>query len=375
MIADGVNTMRIVLRFRADGHEWVVTRARHRNAAASVDKLTSPTGGGPNVDGARNVTERITELVGLDHDQFTRAVVLPQGRFDLLLRATESQRTEILSSILGLGDIAVTRELVTATRDRWAEHAGRARRAPPALPGRSRRRPRIRRGGRAGGPRSVSRPSRPARDVATAAERRATACRHTARSAGACARGGAAGTARSGRGARRAAGAGRGAARRAAAVGRRRRLLPMPPSATSSRRSTSCSAGSRRGMRWPLARASLAVVAESVDKDAARLSSLKDELAALGAAAPASVLDPALVAADDAARREVAAVSLQVAAAEQAGRESRAAWRALEDARREVVAHRATLDAAGGPATGARRRARHRRGRPQGRGARRRDGG
>ena len=123
MIADGLNTMRIELRFQADDHEWVVTRARHRNASAPVDKLTSPTGGGPNVDGARQVTERVTELVGLDHDQFTRAVVLPQGRFDLLLRATERQRTEILSSILGLGDIAATRAEAERVRDTWNERA------------------------------------------------------------------------------------------------------------------------------------------------------------------------------------------------------------------------------------------------------------
>ena len=123
MIADGVNTMRVELQFHADEHDWVVTRARHRNASAPIDKLTSPTGGGPNVDGARQVNERVNELVGLDHDQFTRAVVLPQGRFDLLLRATEKQRTEILSSILGLGDIALTRERVEAVRDQWVPHA------------------------------------------------------------------------------------------------------------------------------------------------------------------------------------------------------------------------------------------------------------
>ncbi len=248
MIADGVNTMRIVLRFRADGHEWVVTRARHRNTAASVDKLTSPTGGGPNVDGARNVTERITELVGLDHDQFTRAVVLPQGRFDLLLRATESQRTEILSSILGLGDVAVTRELVTATRDRWAEHAvvlGERRQrypADPAAASASAAADALADRGASRGPHCGARRGhgRRAAGDGVPAHRR---------SAGACARGGAAGTARSGSGARRAAGAGRGAARRAAAVGRGGGCCRCRPRRHRRRRSPSCSAGSRRGMR------------------------------------------------------------------------------------------------------------------------------
>ena len=134
MIADGLNTIRVELRFRADDHEWVVTRARHRNSSAPIDKLTSPTGGGPNVDGARPVTDRVTELVGLDHDQFTRAVVLPQGRFDLLLRATEKQRTEILSSILGLGDIAATRAAAERVRDTWNERAIEVRTQRSHLP-------------------------------------------------------------------------------------------------------------------------------------------------------------------------------------------------------------------------------------------------
>ena len=51
MICDGVNTMSIELTFHANDHDWVVTRARHRNAAAPIDKLVSPTGGGPNIDG------------------------------------------------------------------------------------------------------------------------------------------------------------------------------------------------------------------------------------------------------------------------------------------------------------------------------------
>jgi exonuclease SbcC len=347
MIADGVNTMRIVLRFRADGHEWVVTRARHRNASAPVDKLTSPTGGGPNVDGARSVTERITELVGLDHDQFTRAVVLPQGRFDLLLRATESQRTEILSSILGLGDVAATRELVTATRDHWAEHAvvlGERRQRYPADPAAALA---------AAAAEALAADVRlaaltAAREAATGAERRATACQHRLDRLG----------------------------RAIAAVP----ATPLDPAAelgelrdravvlhAERQRSADAAAAADAALAtiesqvgaalagfptrdaMAAARASLAMVAESVDKDAARLSSLEDELAALGTAAPAAALDPALAATDAAARREVVAITARVSTAEQAARDARAAWQALDAARREVDARRLAVDVARGP--------------------------
>ena len=69
----------------------------------SIDKLVSPTGG-LGADGARSVTERVVEVIGLTYDQFIQAVVLPQGRFDALLAATEKERNDILTSILDLGD-------------------------------------------------------------------------------------------------------------------------------------------------------------------------------------------------------------------------------------------------------------------------------
>ena len=118
MITDGVTTMRIELTFRAAGHDWTVTRARHRNNAAPIDRLVSPTGG-VGADGARQVSDRIAEVVGLNFDQFTRAVVLPQGRFDALLRASETERNGILSSILDLGDVAATKARVEALRKEW----------------------------------------------------------------------------------------------------------------------------------------------------------------------------------------------------------------------------------------------------------------
>lgn len=117
LISDGMNTMRIELTFAAGGHEWTVTRARHRNSSAPIDKLVSSTAAG--ADGAANVTRRIEEIVGLTHEQFTRAVVLPQGRFDSLLRATEAERNKILASILDLGDVVATRKQAERLVEEW----------------------------------------------------------------------------------------------------------------------------------------------------------------------------------------------------------------------------------------------------------------
>lgn len=133
MISDGMNSMLIEFTFGANGDEWVVTRSRHRNSSAPVDKLESPTSG-VRVDGAAAVTAKVSEVIGLDYAQFTRAVVLPQGRFDSLLRAGAIERNQILTSILDLGDISATRTQVEHLSSRWAEEVSRQRGRREQLP-------------------------------------------------------------------------------------------------------------------------------------------------------------------------------------------------------------------------------------------------
>lgn len=118
MICDGVNTMRIEFTFGVGDRTWTVTRARHRNSSGPIDKLVDAEGA-PLADGARSVNEAIEEIVGLNFGQFTQAVVLPQGRFDTLLRATESDRNKILTSILDLGDVVAARDRADALLREW----------------------------------------------------------------------------------------------------------------------------------------------------------------------------------------------------------------------------------------------------------------
>ena len=105
LIADGVGVMAIELEFLADGHSWHVTRTVHRNATASVHKLEC-TSLAIKVDGSDDVNAKVRELVGLDHAQFTSAVVLPQGRFDRFLQATPAERSKLLKSIFGLDHLS-----------------------------------------------------------------------------------------------------------------------------------------------------------------------------------------------------------------------------------------------------------------------------
>ncbi len=133
LIADGENTMAIELVFAAEGNEWIVTRSRHRNASAAVNKLECRATG-EKVDGNRAVNERIEQLLGLDHSQFVRAVVLPQGRFDELLQATRTDRNKILRSIFGLDDLRRVRDDATRRRDSWRPILLEAQARRDALP-------------------------------------------------------------------------------------------------------------------------------------------------------------------------------------------------------------------------------------------------
>ncbi len=56
----------------------------------------------PRADGAREVNAQIEKLVGLNHEQFCSAVILPQGRFEQLLHASAAKRVAVLKGLLGL---------------------------------------------------------------------------------------------------------------------------------------------------------------------------------------------------------------------------------------------------------------------------------
>jgi len=62
------------------------------------------------IDGDRPVNARIEELVGLDYDGFCACVLLPQGKFEQLLKATKKDRATVLKGILRLDELDLMRE-------------------------------------------------------------------------------------------------------------------------------------------------------------------------------------------------------------------------------------------------------------------------
>jgi exonuclease SbcC len=69
----------------------------------------------------RELEPHVRALIGLDFDQFTKCVVLPQGQFAAFLHATSGDRSAILGALLGLGRYE---RMARAARDRAAEARG-----------------------------------------------------------------------------------------------------------------------------------------------------------------------------------------------------------------------------------------------------------
>ncbi len=118
-ISQGLNQTRVRLDFVLDGREYAAVRVVRRTPSGSATTAEARL-----LDGAEVVagtpdelTEKIGELVGLNFEQFTKCVVLPQGEFSELLHARASERQDLLVRLL---DIGFYRNIGTRARERHA---------------------------------------------------------------------------------------------------------------------------------------------------------------------------------------------------------------------------------------------------------------
>jgi exonuclease SbcC len=123
LIADGALRMTVSLSFQADGENWQITRsapsAKYPPASQELICLSDPAR--PKVDRSADVKRDVARLVGLDYDGFKSCVLLPQGRFDQLLKSTPANRVAILKGILGLGALDATRTRARALEQTVAD--------------------------------------------------------------------------------------------------------------------------------------------------------------------------------------------------------------------------------------------------------------
>jgi exonuclease SbcC len=75
----------------------------------------------PESEKLREADEKLTQLIGLDYEGFTRSVLLPQGAFDEFLRGDASKRRKLLVSLLGLERLAQMQKLANSRAREMAQ--------------------------------------------------------------------------------------------------------------------------------------------------------------------------------------------------------------------------------------------------------------
>ncbi|MYW01903.1 SMC family ATPase, partial [Streptomyces sp. SID3343] len=120
LISEGSATMSVDFVFSVGGESWRVRRAFHADTKptqALLENLRTGTA----IDNVGSVNRRIVQLLKLDYKSFKTAVLLPQGRFDALLNATDAERTAMLKSIFGVDEVQRIRSRSEVARDRLAQ--------------------------------------------------------------------------------------------------------------------------------------------------------------------------------------------------------------------------------------------------------------
>jgi exonuclease SbcC len=96
----------VELRFEVDGQIWRAARGLRRRGASGhqLERLAHDTPDAEVLEsfvGERVMRQRVEQLLGMDFDAFCRSVLLAQNRFAEFLRATPTQRNEVLKGVFG----------------------------------------------------------------------------------------------------------------------------------------------------------------------------------------------------------------------------------------------------------------------------------
>ncbi len=104
LIALGGKSFALTLDFRVGDRLYRVARLRRRSGSGSdqLEREVAPGRFELAASGKEAVTRAVEGLLGLNYDQFTQAVFLPQGQFVKFLKAKPSDQRELLNDLLRL---------------------------------------------------------------------------------------------------------------------------------------------------------------------------------------------------------------------------------------------------------------------------------
>ena len=103
LVSQGSLNMFVRMEFQAGIDIYQVYRTVRGSGSRGQLEKKAPDGSWiPETSSIRDLEERIQRIVGLTFEGFTRAVILPQGKFDEFLRGDAKQRREVLKDLLSL---------------------------------------------------------------------------------------------------------------------------------------------------------------------------------------------------------------------------------------------------------------------------------
>ena len=118
-IASGADAASVSLSFGRAGKKYSITRRVGKKTAEAevrVDGLLAQ-------KGAKQVTDFVTDALGVDYELFTRAIYSEQNRMDHLLSLTPRNRKIEIDWLLGLGDFDTVREGAQAAAGKLTEQS------------------------------------------------------------------------------------------------------------------------------------------------------------------------------------------------------------------------------------------------------------
>jgi exonuclease SbcC len=128
LMSTGATRMKVRFRFSLGERTYTITRSTP-NEGAAIHLLECDGLPDERRDSERAVSARLSDLLGVNREQFIKTVILPQGEFAALLTLKPGDRAKLLTDVLGLGiidDIAANALVVRQrARSRCDELRGR----------------------------------------------------------------------------------------------------------------------------------------------------------------------------------------------------------------------------------------------------------
>jgi exonuclease SbcC len=117
---------KVELTFDMGGQVWRVVRVVGKENQNRLEYLLhNDWKTHPASEKVKELDAKLAEILGMDYETFTRAILLPQGQFDLFLRGSPKERRETLIKLYGLESLKAMREKVAARLKAISEKSAR----------------------------------------------------------------------------------------------------------------------------------------------------------------------------------------------------------------------------------------------------------